>query len=115
LDDAWRVALAYGRRWQIELTFRFLKTELAFESPRVWSWDARLKLLMIVAVAYAFLISLLADHLADVRQWLWRHWGHRTGAWVHSAALPLYRLRAALSRLWSAHPPSFHFAWKNSG
>jgi hypothetical protein len=28
LDDAWHLALAYGRRWQIELSFRFLKTEV---------------------------------------------------------------------------------------
>jgi len=115
VDDAWRVALAYGRRWQIELTFRFLKTDLAFESPRVWAWETRLKLLMIVALAYAFLISLLADPLVDLRLWLFRHWFHRTGTHVRAAALPLYRLRAALSRLWLAHPPTFHFTWQNSG
>jgi hypothetical protein len=115
LDDAWRVALAYGRRWQIELTFRFLKTDLAFESPRVWAWETRLKLLMIVALAYAFLIALLADPLTDLRQWLFRAWCHRTGAHVRAAALPLYRLRAALSRLWQSHPPAFRFAWENSG
>lgn len=115
LDDAWRVALAYGRRWQIELTFRFLKTDLAFESPRVWAWETRLKLLMIVALAYAFLITLLADPLTDLRQWLFRQWCHRTGSHVRAAALPLYRLRAALSRLWQAHPPSFRFDWQNSG
>lgn len=114
-DDAWRIALAYGRRWQIELTFRFLKTDLAFESPRVWAWETRLKLLMIVAFAYAFLVSLLADHLTDLRQWLFRQWGHRTGSHVRAARLPLYRLRAALSRLWQAHPPTFRFAWENSG
>jgi hypothetical protein len=115
VDDAWRVALAYGRRWQLELTFRFLKTDLAFESPRVWAWETRLKLLMIVALAYAFLVSLLADHLTDLRQWLFRHWHHRTGRHVRAAALPLYRLRAALSRLWQTYPPSFRFAWENSG
>lgn len=115
LDDAWRVALAYGRRWQIELTFRFLKTDLAFESPRVWAWETRLKLLMIVALAYAFLLSLLADNLTDLRQWLFRHWFHRTGTHVRAATLPLYRLRAALSRLWQTYPPAFRFSWENSG
>ncbi len=35
VEDAWRIALAYARRWLIETTFRYSKTELAMESPRL--------------------------------------------------------------------------------
>jgi len=34
-DDAWRISLAYNRRWQIEMAIRFDKSELAMESPRL--------------------------------------------------------------------------------
>ena len=56
---AWRVVQAYARRWQIEMSLRFNKSELALESPRLWSWERRLKLLMLVTLAYAFLLVLL--------------------------------------------------------
>ena len=36
--DAWRVILAYNRRWQVELSIRYSKSELAFESPRLLAW-----------------------------------------------------------------------------
>ncbi|WP_151754836.1 hypothetical protein [Dictyobacter vulcani] len=32
-DDAWRIMFAYARRWQIELTWKENKSELAFQSP----------------------------------------------------------------------------------
>ena len=35
-DDAWRVVLAYARRWQVEMCYRACKTDLAMESPRLW-------------------------------------------------------------------------------
>ena len=59
LADAWAMVLAYARRWQIELVWRYSKSELAFESPRVWDWDVRLKLLLLATLAYAFLLHLL--------------------------------------------------------
>ena len=43
-DDAWRVVMAYARRWQVELCYRACKTDLAMESPRLWLWENRLKL-----------------------------------------------------------------------
>jgi hypothetical protein len=33
-EDAWHVVFAYARRWQIELTWRYTKSEFGFESPR---------------------------------------------------------------------------------
>ena len=36
-EDAPAVVLAYARRWQIEMGFRYNKSELAMESPRLWT------------------------------------------------------------------------------
>jgi hypothetical protein len=100
---AWAVVFAYARRWQIELAWRYGKSELAMESPRLWTWERREKLLLLVTLAYAFLLSLLAPLLADLVAGLVRQWCHRTGQHQRHAQLPLYRLRTALSRLWLAH------------
>lgn len=103
--DAWRIVFAYARRWQVEMAYRFAKTELAMESPRLWSWHNRLKLLLMVTLVHAFLLSLLHPDLERLRRWLLRAWCHRTGKRYREASIPLYRLRAALSRLWLAFPP----------
>jgi hypothetical protein len=99
LADAWALVLAYARRWQIELVWRYSKSELAFESPRVWKWDVRLKLLLLATLAYAFLLHLLVSSLAALRALLLRNWCHRTGKRYLEVAAPLYRLRSAISRL----------------
>jgi Transposase DDE domain len=112
--DAWRIVFIYARRWQIEMAFRFTKTELAFESPRLWSWQNRLKLLFVATLAYAFLLSLV-QLPAHVQQWLLRFWCHRTGKRYREAYVPLYRLRSALSRLWLAYPPPLISLWENPG
>lgn len=114
-DDAWRIVLAYARRWQVEMTYRYAKTELAMESPRLWSWHNRLKLLMMVTLVYAFLLTLLENQFDHLRQSLMRQWCHRTGKRYRQFAIPLYRLRSALSRLWLSHPPVFHHLWENPG
>lgn len=113
LEDAWAIVFIYARRWQIEMTYRYSKTELAMESPRLWSWDNRLKLMLMVSLVYAFLLSLLDSSLEILRTWLLRYWCHRTGRRYREFQLPLYRLRSALSRLWLSHPP--FFLWENSG
>jgi hypothetical protein len=103
--DAWRIVFVYARRWQIEMAFRFTKTDLALESPRLWFWQNRLKLLFIATLAYAFLLSLLDYSLHDLTQWLLRFWCHRTGKRYRDASVPLSRIRSALSRLWISYPP----------
>jgi len=105
-EDAWEVVLAYGRRWQIECAWRYSKSELAMESPRVWKWERRLKLLLMVTLVYAFLLSLLESEWEVLREWLLRVWCHRTGKRSREVAAPLYRLRSALSRLWQAYLPA---------
>jgi hypothetical protein len=104
-DAAWAVVRAYARRWQIEQMWRYCKSELSFESVRVWEWEDRRKLLMLASLVYAFLLSLLEEEMAGFRTWLLRNWGHRTGQRSRATAAPLYRLRAAISRLWATHPP----------
>ncbi len=96
IQDAWDIVFAYARRWQIEGCFRFNKTELALESPRVWTWEGRLKLLMIVTLVYSLLLELLQLPL-DWREALFRKWCHRTGKRSRDTPTPLYRLRTALA------------------
>ena len=108
VDDAWRVVMAYARRWQVEMCYRACKSDLAMESPRLWFWENRLKLLLMVSLVYAFLLSLLAPRLAPLVEELLRNWCHRTGERYRQAAIPLSRLRAALSALWLSHPPTLN-------
>jgi hypothetical protein len=114
VEDAWRIVLAYNRRWQIEMSIRYSKSELAFESPRLLAWDRRAKLMAIAALVQAFLFSLLDTLLLPLRTWLLNHWCHRTGKRSRSAAAPLYRLRLALSHLWLYFRP-FTLPRLNSG
>jgi hypothetical protein len=116
LAQAWAIVLIYARRWQIEMVWRYSKSELAMESPRVWDWDVRLKLLLLATLAYAFLLHLLDSSLAALRVFLLRNWCHRTGKRYQEVAAPLYRLRSAISRLWqAAPPPGYHLPVLNSG
>jgi hypothetical protein len=114
-DDAWRVGLAYVRRWQVETCYRSGKTALAMASPRLWFWENRRKLLPMASLVYAFLLALLTPPLAPLVQEILRHWCHRTGKRHRQVAIPLSRLRAALSSLWLSHPPSFSYPYPDSG
>lgn len=102
-EQAWQIIFAYARRWQIEMSLRFTKSEMAFESPRLLQWESRLKFLLIASLAYAFLLSLLP--LTDSLFRLVSTFCHRTGKWSQAISAPLYRLRLALSRLWLAFRP----------
>lgn len=102
-EQAWQIIFAYARRWQIEMSLRFTKSEMAFESPRLLKWKSRLKFLLIASLAYAFLLSLLPN--TDFLFTLISRYCHRTGKWSRDISAPLYRLRLALSRLWLAFRP----------
>ena len=106
-DDAWNIVHAYARRWQVEMTIRFNKSELAFESPRLFKWQHRKKLLLLATLAYAFLLSLLHPQFETLRRWLLRTFCHRTGKRSRDTPAPLYRLRFAISLFWFSHPPPF--------
>ena len=89
--------------WQAKIFYRACKTDLALESPRLWSWKYRLKLLLMVSLVYSFLLSLLNGESASLVQGLLRSWCHRTG------------IRANLSSLWLAHSPTFSICQENQG
>ena len=104
-QDAWRIVLAYARRWNVEMSLRFDKCELAFESSRLRLWETQLRLWLIATLAYSFLLSLLTFDPVHTVSWLLRNWCHRTGKWSLEVKAPLYRFRSALSRLWLSYPP----------
>jgi Transposase DDE domain len=99
-DQAWDIVFAYKRRWQIELSFRYGKSELAMECPRLYSLENRLKLLGIVTLVYAFLLHLLAPTYRELVEKVLQLKCRRTGKQYQKALAPLYRLRWAISRLW---------------
>ncbi len=73
-------------------------------------WEKREKLFLLVVLAYSFLLSLLSDESQPIREWLLRHYCHRTGKRLRESAVPIYRLRWALSRLWQDFRPLFTFS-----
>ena len=111
----WKLVYTYARRCQIEMAWRFGKTELAMQSPRLWSWDNRLKLLLIVSLVYAFLLSLLDPLLKPLRDLLLQRFCPRTGKRSRVTPTPLYRIRMALSYLWLCTSSPFLALRQNSG
>ncbi|MBC3785008.1 hypothetical protein [Spirosoma utsteinense] len=101
LKDAWEIVHSYMHRCgsppgQIEQAFRAGKAELGMESPRLWFWEGRLKLLGIVSLVYDFLLSLLRNWSGWVPIFL-KRWAPRTGNRHRIASVPIYRLRLAIA------------------
>lgn len=94
--QAWEICFSYMHRWNIEQAFRFGKTELAVESPRLWFWENRLKLLAIVSLVFDFLLRMIRNWGPWVRQFF-NNWCHRTGNRYRTASIPIYRLRTAIA------------------
>lgn len=99
--QAWQLVQAYARRWQIEQSFRFTKSELGMESCRLWFWENKMKLLQVVALVYAFLLTLLDKNLQHYIRSLLRAGCHRTEKRGRTAPAPLYRIRLALANLFN--------------
>jgi hypothetical protein len=104
--DAWDIFFSYKRRWQIETSFRSEKSELALESPRVWSMENRLKLLGIVTLVYAFLLHLVNPEHRKLVEMVLNLACRRTGKWQQKVQVPLYRLRWAMNRLLERSRPT---------
>lgn len=96
VKEAWQLVHSYMHRWQIEQAFRAGKAELGMESPRLWFWQNRLKLLSVVALVYDFLLSLLRNWPGWVPLFL-KRWAARTGNRHRRVAVPIYRLRLAIA------------------
>ena len=103
-EQAWKIVFAYTRRWDIEATWRESSSELGFECPRLRDWEHCRKLLLMVTLAYAFLLTLMQAKARPLRMWVLRHFCHRTGKKARQARLPLYRLRLALPPLMVGSP-----------
>ncbi len=95
-NTAWEMCFSYIHRWEIEQSFRCCKSELGMESPRLWFFERTLKLLAIVSLIYDFLLRMLNNWKPWTKQLL-STWCHRTGNRYRKAAIPIYRLRAAIS------------------
>jgi hypothetical protein len=106
-EQAWHIILIYARRWQIEMMLRFDKSELGFESLRVFSWEVRQRLILMLTLVHAFLMQFLTPWYETLQMYLLQHWAHRTGKRSREVQAPLYRLRFALAFLWSRFPPPF--------
>src|SRR5206468_2030051 len=78
-EEVWEMIFIYAKRWKIEMSFRYEKSELLLESVRVQAQETREKLLWMVTLVYAFLLSLLDDEYELLRRWLFRQYCHRTG------------------------------------
>lgn len=109
IKDAWEVCHIYFHRWNIEQAFRFCKSELAMESPRLWSFQNRLKFLAIISLVYDFMISLIRNWNSWVRCFI-QTWCPRTGNRLREVSTPAYRLRFAISLCLT-----FHWVIQNSG
>lgn len=95
-QTAWEMCFSYIHRWEVEQSFRCCKSELGMESPRLWFFQRTLKLLAMVSLVYDFLLRMLANWKPWTKQ-LFATWCHRTGNRYNKAAVPIYRLRAAIS------------------
>lgn len=103
-EQAWQVILIYARRWQVEMSLRFDKSELGAESLRPFSWEVRQRLSLILAWVHSFLLYFLHPSLAPLRDYLLSVWCHRTGKRSRETPAPLYRLRFALAFFWQRFP-----------
>jgi hypothetical protein len=104
-EDAWQIVLSYLKRWKIEESYRFEKTELLIESVRLHDASARTKLLWLLTLAHGFLLRILSPPMFAARCRLLWHWDQRADWRLWQVQAPLARLRTALARLWQAHPP----------
>ena len=95
---AWSVLKSYMKRWDVEQVFRFGKSAMGIQSPRLWFWENRLKLLMLVTLVMDFVLTLLSDYRKFSRKII-DTWCPRTGKRQKNTFLPLYRLRIAISWL----------------
>lgn len=107
--EAWEIVFAYRERWKIETCFRYGKSELCLETVNLRKQEEREKMLMIVMVAYMFLLSMMETSQKELVRCLLYQYCHRTGRRQNEQKFPIYRLRWAISRYWQKYPPIFSF------
>jgi hypothetical protein len=107
--EAWNIYWIYRKRWKIETCFRYEKSELAVETVRVFESEKREKILALVSLVHAFLLSLIDEKHEEIREWIFYRYCHRTGRKYREEDCPIYRLRWAISRFWQKYCPQFCF------
>ena len=103
-NQAWKIVFAYSRRWLIETAFRYNKAELGIESIRLNAWEKRMKLMAIVMLVYAFLLSILNYAGGILLKFLLRWASDKKRKRYRDASIPLYRIRDTLDFLWNQIP-----------
>ena len=96
IKTAWEMCFSYMHRWEIEQSFRFIKSELGLESARLWFFENRLKLMAVATLVYDFILRMLRGFW-DSCQAILTRWCHRTGSRYRQASIPAYRIRAAFA------------------
>ncbi len=92
---AWEMLFSYMKRWDIEQVFKYGKSELGMESPRLWFFQNRLKMLMLVSLVMDFLFKLLRN-FEGLMTTIMNVWCPRTGNRHRKTSMPIYRLRKAI-------------------
>ena len=103
--QAWKIVFAYSRRWLIETAFRYNKAELGIESIRLNSWEKRMKMIAILMLVYAFLLSILNYAGGCMLRLMLKCASDRNRKRYREASIPLYRIRDILDFLWNQIPP----------
>ena len=68
--EAWDMVFAYRARWKIEAVFRYGKSELCLETVNLHNQEKREKLLLMVMMAYLFLLYLTQRSQRELVKWL---------------------------------------------
>ena len=92
---AWEMFFSYLRRWDIEQVFRYGKSEMAMESPRLWFFENRLKMLGLVTLVMDFLFRMLRN-FRGMMLTIMNVWCPRTGNRHRKASRPIYRMHKAI-------------------
>lgn len=96
VGKAWEMFYSYLKRWDIEQVFKYGKSELGMESPRLWFLANRLKMLMLVTLVMDFLFLLLRN-FKSIMTTIMNTWCPRTGNRHRKTSMPIYRFRKAIS------------------
>ena len=102
--QAWKIVFAYSRRWLVETAFRYNKAELGIESIRLKAWEKRMKLISIIMLVYAFLLSTLNYAGGILLKMMLKIASDRKRKRYRDASIPLYRIREILDFLWNQVP-----------
>lgn len=92
---AWEMLYSYTKRWDIEQVFKYGKSKVGMESPRLWFFENRLKMLALVSLIMSFLFRMLRN-FETLMITIMNAWCPRTGNRHRTVSMPIYKLRKAI-------------------